>query len=105
MPPLAAGAALFLIAFPVILLMAIWTVITMGRILFPERALPFDAAARREAARRRGQSVPVRVQDILDDQRRRPPHPALPQRDPVADGVHPEETGDPLFDDLWLRRN
>ncbi|MFN3595797.1 MAG: hypothetical protein ACK41D_00825 [Rubricoccaceae bacterium] len=94
----------FMLAVPAVVLMTVWTVITMCRILFPERPLPFDAAARREAARRQGRAVPVRLQDILDDQRRPVRRPVLPQ----AQTIHPEETAprtDPLYQDLWLRRN
>ncbi|MDT0631332.1 hypothetical protein RQM47_04655 [Rubrivirga sp. S365] len=86
-----------LVALPTVLLMAVWTVVTVLRILFPERPLPFDAAARRQRARIRGESVPVRLRDILEDQARQP----VPA--PPADGDLPDRH--PLADDLWLRRN
>jgi hypothetical protein len=92
-----------LFVFPSILLMAIWTTVNVGRLLFPEEDLPFDAAARRARARRRGQAVPVRAYDIVDDLRRRPVRPVMPRREAVAEGEQPG--GTTLSEDLWLRRN
>ena len=110
MPVLASAAAFFLVAFPVIVLMTIWSVVMMGRILFPERPLPFDAAARRAAARRKGHAVPVRLADILDDQRRqRAQQAAVAETDSTepsptqAEAPHGHEH--PFFADLWDRRN
>lgn len=103
-PPLAAIiAGFFLVALPFILLMMIWTVVTMMRILFPERDLPFDGTARRERARRRGEAVPVRFRDLVEDQRRARA-PAMPERAPTGASPRPEADS-PLADDLWLRRN
>lgn len=88
-----------LVALPTALLMMVWTVVTVLRILFPERPLPFDAAARRQRATLRGESVPVRLRDILEDQARQ----RVPAPPAEGDGGLPERH--PLADDLWLRRN
>ena len=92
----------FLVAIPTVLLMTVWTVVTVARILFPERPLPFEAASRRRRAMLRGESVPVRLRDIMEDQARQPV-PAPPAEAAVEQGELPERH--PLFDDLWLRRN
>lgn len=103
MLPLAAISAIAIAAFPIVLLMVAWTIVTVARLVFPERALPFDAAVRREAMRRRGRSVPVRLVDIMDDQRALATPPAMPRRAPVPEDE--ASAPDPLTDDLWLRRN
>lgn len=89
----------FLVAIPTVLLMTVWTVVTIARILFPEKPLPFDASARRQRATLRGESVPVRLRDILEDQARQPARTPRVEGDPALPETHP------LFDDLWLRRN
>lgn len=107
MTPAAAGL-LALVAVPALILMAVWTAVTAARLLFPERELPFDGQARRAVARRRGQAVPVRAFDIVEDLRRRPVRPAMPQREasPTEAVTEGEGPGGPrLFEDLWLRRN
>ena len=93
----------FLVAIPTVLIMTVWTIVTVVRILFPERPLPFDGVSRRERAAARGESVPVRLRDILEDQERR--RLAQPVRAPRPDGEPAEPEPHPLFDDLWLRRN
>lgn len=100
--PVAAVSALLVAAVPVALFLLIWVVVTAMRLLFPERPLPFDPAARREAARRRGEAVAVRARDIADDLRREAPRPAFPSSQPVPseDGAHTA-----LAADLWQRRN
>lgn len=92
-----------LIVFPAVLLMGIWTAVNVARLLYPEQELPLDGTARRAAARRRGQAVPVRAFDIVEDLRRRPARPAMPERERVAEGEGPG--GSPLQEDLWRRRN
>ena len=87
-----------LVAIPTVLLMTVWTVVTVARILFPERPLPFDASERRRRATTKGQAVPVRLRDIMEDQARQP----VPA--PPPDGAALPER-DPLFEDLWIRRN
>lgn len=93
-----------LVAVPVLILVAVWAVVTMCRLLFPERPLPFEPVARRRRAALRGESVPVRLRDILEDQAQRQAAAAQ-----AADRTESEEAAapatHPLFDDLWLRRN
>lgn len=102
--PLAAViTGFFMIAAPVIILMTVWTLVTMARILFPERDLPFDPAARRERARQRGQAVPVRFRDLVEDQRRASA-PAMPERAQAGASSKPK-VASALAEDLWLRRN
>ncbi|GAB5533826.1 MAG: hypothetical protein Rubg2KO_00750 [Rubricoccaceae bacterium] len=103
-PPLAAIiTGFFLIALPVIVLMTAWTVVTMVRILFPERELPYDPSARRARARQRGQAVPVRFRDLVEDQRHAEA-PAMPHRT-IPDASSSVDVPNELVDDLWLRRN
>ena len=108
-PPLGAVVTgLFVVAVPTMLLMTVWAIVTMYRVLFPERPLPFDAAVRRGRALRRGEGRQVRLRDILEDQRRQPAPPVFPARRALADRepkAGPVAPGGPLFDDLWLRRN
>ena len=100
-PPLAAiVTGFFLVAIPTLILMVVWTCVTMMRILFPERQLPFDGSARRETARRTGRAVQVRFRDLVEDQRRAEA-PAMPH----AGSPRPPDAASPLMDDLWLRRN
>ena len=103
--PVAAIATGFvLVAVPVVILMVIWTVVTMWRVVFPDEELPFDRGIAREVARRRGDAVPVQLADIMEEQRRRPVWPVMPRRERVE--AEPNE-GDrsPLQEDLWRRRN
>ena len=93
----------FLVAIPTVLMMTVWTIVTVVRILFPERPLPFDGSMRRRRATLRGESVPVKLRDILEDQERQ--RQAQPVRAPRPEGEPPEPEPHPLFDDLWLRRN
>ena len=90
-----------MVAIPTILLMTVWTIVTVLRILFPERPLPFDPASRRHRATMRGESVPVRLRDIMEDQARQP----LPARRVDAEGDSGLPERDPLLEDLWRRRN
>lgn len=87
---------LFAVAVPVILLLSIWAGVTAWRLLFPEEPMPMDPVARRRRATDRGAFVPVRLRDILDDQRAR--------QSVTPDGGLPDATH-PLDADLWLRRN
>ena len=91
-----------LLAVPTIILMGVWTAVTVARILFPERPLPFDAPARRQRRTLRGEAVPVRLRDIMEDQALRQAHRAeAPVERPEGGPPAPH----PLFDDLWVRRN
>ena len=87
---------LFAVAVPAIILMSVWAGVTALRLLFPEDPLPFDPSARRQRAAAKGEFVPVRLRDIIEDQQAR-------QSVTVESGNEPQ--GHPLFDDLWLRRN
>ncbi len=96
MPPLGALiAGFFLVALPAILLMSIWASVTAWRLLFPNEPTPMDPVARRRQATERGAFVPVRLRDIVDDQRAR--------QSVVAERDLPETPS--LDSDLWLRRN
>jgi hypothetical protein len=97
----------FVVAIPAILLMAVWAGVTAFRILFPDEPLPMDPVSRRRRLTARGESVPVRLRDILDDQRARQAvgtHPTVPDETAEADTPRGPATH-PLFADLWLRRN
>lgn len=101
-PPMAAvETGLFLFVSPLILLMAVWAVITAVRILYPEGALPVDPASRR--ARQRGEAVPVRLRQIVEEQRRSPA-PVLPPRVAAVDG-EPDARAEAIEAALWARRN
>ena len=90
---------LFAVAVPAIILMSVWAGVTALRLLFPEEPLPFDPAARRRRAAQKGEFVPVRLRDILEDQQARQSVAARAARGEHVPDAHP------LADDLWLRRN
>ncbi len=100
LPVGAAVAAFVMTVVPLVLLMTVWTCVTMARILFPERSLPVDGPSRRERALRRGESRPVGLREILDDEARRR---HLSSRDGHDAPLVRAATR--LTDDLWLRRN
>lgn len=87
-----------MVAVPILLLAGVWAVVTSMRILFPERPLPFDPVVRRQRAASRGESVPVRLRDILEDE-------ALRQTAAAGDEPPPAPRPHPFVEDLWLRRN
>ena len=99
--PLGSIFVFFVVAVPVIVLMTVWAGVMAFRLLFPEDALPFEPSARRRRATAGGQSVPVRLHDIVEDQQARY---AVAARERAARGPETPATN-PLFDDLWLRRN
>ena len=104
-----AATALLIAAAPVVVLMVVWTVVTVGRILWPEsEPLPIEVLLERhERARLRGEAVPVSARDIVDDLRRRRAHPVSTQSPVPADEIGPDAP-DPrarLAADLWVRRN
>ena len=100
-PPAAAALAAFVLTVvPVVLLMTVWACVTVARLLFPERPLPLDGPSRRERALRRGESRPVGLREIMDDETRRR-HAARTR--PAATVDAPPRP--PFADDLWLRRN
>ena len=100
LPVAAIETGLFLFVAPLILLMAIWAVITAVRILYPEAPLPPDAGFR---SRRRGEPAPVRLRQIVDEQRRRPA-PVFPPRVPTAKGEQ-DTRAEAIAESLWARRN
>ena len=104
--PIAAAATGFvMVALPLVLLMVVWTLVTMWRIVFPSDHLPFDPGVERERARRRGEAVPVTLADILEAQRLRPVWPAVPTRATAQTTGEGEDPIAPVRDDLWRRRN
>ena len=114
MSPLAAPLALVLplgaivtgivlVAVPVLILMLVWSVVTSMRILFPEQPLPPAPDLAGERLRRSlqsGETVPVRVRDIVAAQRAQAAESAAaPDAPDVPSAPHP------FVADLWLRRN
>lgn len=98
MPPLAAiETGIFLLAVPLLVLMAIWSVVTVLRILIPEA--PLERVVR---ARRRGEPAPVRLREIVDEQRRRPA-PVFPPA--TVGGDDAEHRAETIAEALWARRN
>ncbi len=101
MPPVAASfVAFFWIAVPAILLMAVWAGVTAYQLLFHDDALPLDPASGRRRRTARGESVPVRLRDIIEDERAR-----RSVAESASGGGPAGPPANPLFDDLWLRRN
>lgn len=92
----ALAVAFFAVAVPLILLVTVWAIVTVFRLLFPERPLSFPTVRRRPPAAR-GEAT-VRLRDIVEHQARQPAAP-LGSTDEAGSDRHP------LFDDLWLRRN
>lgn len=56
-------------ALPALIFMAVWTTVSVLRILFPERALPFlhNGVAERQAASARGEAIEVGFREIRED--------------------------------------
>lgn len=103
MPPLGAlVVAFFWVAVPAVLLLAVWAGMTAFRILFPERPPPFEPPPRRRATAG-GESVPVRLRDILEDQQAR--RSVATRGEEAGDAPPASPAAHPLFEDLWLRRN
>ena len=101
LPPVAAlVVAFFWVAVPAILLMAVWAGVTAYQLLFHDDALPHRPPPQRRWTGQ-GESVPVRLRDILEDERARRSVTAPASGDAPA-GPPAQH---PLFDDLWLRRN
>ncbi len=96
--------AIFAVAVPVILLLAVWAGVTAFRILFPDEPLPFAPAPQRRVGH--GEGVPVRLRDIVENERARQAVAATERTEPAPDGSRPAKPRPhPLFEDLWLRRN
>ena len=84
----------FAVAVPAILLMSIWAGVTAWRLLFPDEPTPATPLGYQRTAQHED-FVPVRLRDIVEDQRARQSVP--------SDGSLPD--WNPLDGDLWLRRN
>ncbi len=91
-----------LIAVPVIVLMTVWAVVTLGRVLFPERLRRRKTVAREQMVS--GPEIVKRVtsKDIVEDIYRQAAHPVEEEPHFVEDA---RQEFEPLFSDLWLRRN
>ena len=91
-----------LIAVPVVVLILVWAVVTLARVLFPKpvrrrkRVAPRQMASGTEMVRR------VRSKDIVEDIYRQAAHPVEEEPHFVEDA---RQEFEPLFGDLWLRRN
>jgi hypothetical protein len=100
----AAVSAFVLVALPAAVFMAVWTAVTMWRILYPERSLPLvrNGIAERRAARVRGEAVGVGFREIHEDLRAE-----ARERARALDGVEGRPSGIPeaWIDDLYRRRN
>ena len=100
--PVAFLALPLLIAFPVILLMTVWAVVTLARVLFPERLARKPKVYRSELIEVNEMALPVRSRDIVEGIHRQAAHSLEEEPHPVKDA---EQEFEPLFGDLWLRRN
>ena len=92
-------------AFPALVLMAVWTAVTVLRILRPEQPLPFfaDPVAERHEATASGVSVPVGFREIREDVQVLARTLALPYDYHAAGSSH--HVPEPWLDDLHRRRN
>lgn len=98
--------AFAVVAFPALVIMAIWAAVSAFRILRPEAPLPFvpDRAAERRKATEAGTSVPVGFREIHDDLRVHARRLTLPYKYRAAvGGTH--HVPEPWLDDLYRRRN
>jgi hypothetical protein len=100
----AAVSAFVLVAVPAAVFMAIWTAVTMWRILFPERPLPLvrNGAAERRAARARGEAVGVGFREIHEDLRAEA---RTKERALDRVGGRPTRIPEAWLEDLQRRRN
>lgn len=98
--------AFAVVAFPALVMMAIWAAVTAFRLLRPEQPLPFmpDPSVQRREATKAGTSVPVGFQEIHDDLRVHARRLTLPYKYHAAvGGTH--HVPEPWLDDLYRRRN
>ncbi|SRR5690606_26335798 len=103
----AAASLLVLAVVATAFAVGLWVFVMAARLLVPERTLPVPLS-RREAARRRGEAVPVRARDIVEDLRHEAPRPVFPQAPAVPEGPASSPDADVrarLAADLWMRRN
>gem|GEM_PF-425032 len=109
MYPAAAVTAFVMLAVPLGVAVAIWAVVTMCRVILPERPLPFlpDAARERRERTARGEAVPVGFREIYEEMPMHAGRLALPyrlDRQRVLSGL-PGHVPEPWRDDLYVRRN
>lgn len=98
--------AFAVVAFPALVIMAIWATVTALRILRPEQPLPLfvDPVLRRQEATASGTSVPVGFREIHDDLRVHARRLTLPYCYHAAvGGTH--HVPEPWLEDLYRRRN
>ena len=100
--PVAFLALPLLIALPVILLMAVWAVVTLARVLFPERLARKPKVYQADLIDVNKMAFPVRLRDIVEGIHRQAAHSLEEEPHPVENA---EQEFEPLFGDLWLRRN
>jgi len=95
--------SLFLvIAVPVVVLMTVWATVMLGRVLFPKR-LKWGRREVRETPSARGERIEsVRSRDIVEDLHKQTAHSVEEEPHVVEDA---RQEFEPLFGDLWLRRN
>ena len=91
-----------LIALPVIVLMTVWAAVTLGRVLFPKRLRRHRRIARLQMISDNEGIAQVRSRDIVEDLQRQAAHHVEEEPHFVEDARREFE---PLFGDLWLRRN
>lgn len=91
---------LLLILIPTAFCMLTWVVVTAGRLLFPERPLPFDRDRLQAWPPQASLEVPVAARDIRQDQQRR-----RQVRTYQYLGGDSEGLPAAWHDELWLRRN
>ena len=102
--PAAIVSGFVLVAAPFVILVTVWAAVSAFRLLVPERPLPLlpDAVLLREAARQRGEAVPVGLAEIREDLRRAK-HQTLVTYDYA--GTATAHVPEPWIDDLHRRRN
>ncbi len=100
--PAAIISLLLLIAVPVIVLMTVWAVVTLARVLFPKRLRRRRKIARLHLVSKHEMITLVRSRDIVEDLQRQAAHHLEEEPHFVEDA---RQEFEPLFGDLWLRRN
>ncbi len=102
MMPAAIISLFLLIAVPVIVLMTVWAVVTLARVLFPKRLRRRRKFARLHLVSDKEMIAQVRSRDIVETLQRQAAHPVEEEPHFVEDA---RQEFEPLFGDLWLRRN
>lgn len=98
-----------LVFVPVGIVMVVWSVVTVCRIMFPERPLPLfqDRVAERRRRTEAGISVPVGFRDIHDDMPEHVRRVSCPYEHYRSEGWLQAKghVPEPWMDDVWQRRN